>query len=64
MVKYLEPIDQNKIDVAGALGTFARLETYFVPLRRQGPGRGYQPDPNKSVLIVCPDNLEARKVFR
>ena len=28
-------------DYAGYLGTFARLETYFDLLTRQGPGRGY-----------------------
>ena len=31
-------------DDAGALGIFARLETYFDSLTRQGPGRGYQPN--------------------
>ena len=36
----------------GDLGTFARLETYFDSLARQGPGRGYHPESNKSVLIV------------
>ena len=30
-------------DNAGALGTFARLETYFDSLTCQGPGRGYYP---------------------
>ena len=31
-------------DNSGALGTFARLETYFDLLTRQGPGRGYHPN--------------------
>ena len=42
---------------------FARLETYFYSLTRQVSGRGYHPKPTKSVLIVCPDNIEAGKVF-
>ena len=49
-------------DYAGALGTFARLDTYFYSLTRQGPGREYHPDPTKSVLIVRPENIEAGKV--
>ena len=36
----------------GDLGTFTRLATYFDSLTRQGPGRGYYPEPPKSVLIV------------
>ena len=51
-------------DDSGALGTFAIIETYFDSLTRQGPGRGYHPEPTKSVLIVRPENLEAGKVFR
>ena len=50
-------------DNAGALGTFARIITYFDFLTRQNPGRGYHPEPTKSVLIVRLDNLEAGKVF-
>ena len=41
----------------------ARLEKYFGLLTRQGPGQGYHPDPNKSVMIFCPDNFKAGKVF-
>ena len=48
-------------DDAVSLGTFARLETYFYSLTRQGPGRGYHPKPTKSVLIIRPENLEAGK---
>ena len=33
-------------DDAGALGPFARLETYFYSLTRHGPGRGYYPEPS------------------
>ena len=40
----------------------ARLETYFDSLKRQGLGRGYHPDPTKSVLIVCPDNIDPGKL--
>ena len=40
------------------LGTFVRLETYFDLITRQGPGRGYHPDPTKSVLILRPENIE------
>ena len=50
-------------DDAGDLGTFARLETYFDSLKLQGPGRGYHPDPTKSVLIVHLENLESVKEF-
>ena len=50
-------------DDAGALCTFARLETYFDLLTRQGPRQGYNPDPTKSVLIICPENIKAGKLF-
>ena len=50
-------------DDAGALGMSARLETYFDLLASQGPGQGYYPKPTKSVVILCPENTEARKVF-
>ena len=50
-------------DDAGALGTFARLDTYFYSLTRQGSGRGYHPEPTNSVLTVSPENLEAENVF-
>ena len=46
---------------AGALRTFTRLETYVDSLTRQVPGRGYQLEPTNSVLIICPENLEAGK---
>ena len=46
-----------------ALGTFARLETYFDLLTLQGLGWGYYPKPSMSVLIVRPENLEAGKLF-
>ena len=51
-------------DDAVSLGKFARLATYSDSLTRQGPGFRYYPKPYKSVLIVCPDNLEAGKIFR
>ena len=50
-------------DDAGALDTFAILETYFDWLTRQYLGRGYHPKPPKTVLIICPENLEYGKVF-
>ena len=50
-------------DNAGALGTLARLDTYFDLLTRQGPGRGYHPKTPNSLLIVRPENIEAGKAF-
>ena len=48
-------------DDARALGTFAIIETYLNLLTCQGPGRGYYPEPSKSVLIVHPKNIKDRK---
>ena len=42
---------------------FAILETYFDLLTRQGPERGYYPEPSKGVLILRLDNLEDVKLF-
>ena len=42
---------------------FARLETYFDSLTRQGPVKRYHPEPTKSVLITRPVNLEVEKMF-
>ena len=50
-------------DDAGASGTFARLKIYFDLLTRQGPGRGYHPEPSKIILIIRPENIEAGKLF-
>ena len=50
-------------DDSGALGTFARIDTYFNLLTCQGPQRGYHPKPSKRVMVMHPDNLEARKYF-
>ena len=50
-------------DKAGSLGTFLRIETYFNSITYQGLGRGYYPEPPKSVLIANSDNLEAGKEF-
>ena len=50
-------------DHAGDLDTFVRIETYFDLLTSEGQGLGYHHKPSKSVLIVCPENLEAGKVF-
>ena len=46
---------------AGALSTFKKFELYFNYLKRFGLGRGYYPEPSKSVLIVHPDNIESGK---
>ena len=50
-------------DDAGDLGTLARIETYFNLLTHQGPGRGYYPEPSKSVRVVHPENLDSGKQF-
>ena len=42
---------------------FAIVETYFNILARQSLGRGYYPEPSKSVLIVHPENPEAINHF-
>ena len=47
-------------DDAGALGMVAIIETYFNLLTHQGPGRGYHHEPSKNLLILHPENLEAR----
>ena len=39
-------------DYARALGTSARLKTYFDFITCQVPGRGYHPTPSKIVLII------------
>ena len=46
-------------DDTGALGTFTRIEAYFNSLKRNGPGRGYHPEPSKIVLIVHLNNPES-----
>ena len=48
---------------AGALGTFARIATYFNSLTHQGSGHGYYPTPPKSALIMHPENFDTRKEF-
>ena len=48
-------------DNSVALGTFARIETYFDSLTCQGPGRRYYPEPSKSILLVHPENIEDKK---
>ena len=50
-------------DNVGALGAFARIETYFDMLNHQGSGRRYYPKPSKIVLIVLLENLESGKYF-
>ena len=44
---------------AGALSMFDNLEQYFNLLKRNDLDRGYYPDPNKSILVVHPKNLQA-----
>ena len=43
---------------AGALGTSDNLERYFNSLKRNGPDRGYYPDPTKIILVVHPKILK------
>ena len=50
-------------DDSGSLGTFANIGLYFNQLKRIGPGCDYYPKPSKIIMIVHPDNLEARKRF-
>ena len=50
-------------DDAVSLGVFARIETYFDSLTRQGPGHGYYPKPSNIALIIHLVNLEAGKYF-
>ena len=57
-VKHTCYADNNK-----ALDTFARIETYFNLLIRQGLGHWYYSKLSKIVLILHPENIEARKVF-
>ena len=44
-------------DNARALGMFDHLDNYFKALNRNGPERGYSPDPTKSMLVLYPQNL-------
>ena len=48
-------------DNARALGTFAKIDTYFYLLTHQGPGCKYYLEPSKSILMVHPENITARK---
>ena len=48
------------LDNVGELGTFAIIETCFNLIKLQGLARGYYPKPSMSVLILHPDNLEAK----
>ena len=45
-------------DNAGALGKFARIETYFDSLTCQDLVEGYRPDSNNTVLVVRPENIK------
>ena len=51
-------------DDARALGAFVRLDTYFDSLTCQVQVKGYYPELSKSILIVRPENPEARKSVR
>ena len=48
---------------SGALGKFSNIKLYFNSPKRFIPGRGYYPEPSKSVLIFHPDYPEAMKLF-
>ena len=47
-------------DNVEALGMFARIEAYFCLLTLQGPRHSNCSEPLKGVLIVNPENPEAR----
>ena len=42
---------------------FENVDLYFNFLKRFFPGRGYYPEPSKSVLIMHPENIEPWKSF-
>ena len=48
---------------SGELGTFDHLERYFKALNRNGPARGYLPEPTKIILVVHSQKLKAGYIF-
>ena len=48
-------------DDSGGGGTFAAIRRFFERLCEKGPGRGYFPEPSKSVLVVAAHNVERAK---
>ena len=45
-------------DDAAAGGKFDKIMEYYLKLREVGPGRGYFPEPTKSILVVKPLSVE------
>jgi hypothetical protein len=43
-------------------GSFTGIQKYFEKLQEKGPGRGYFPEPSKSILVVQEHNKEAAKI--
>ena len=39
-------------DDAGAAGNYDNIEKYFVLLVKEGPARGYFPEPTRFILVV------------
>ena len=50
-------------DNDGTLGTFENIGLYFNSLKHFGLGRGYYPEPTKTVLILHLDKPAAGKEF-
>ena len=51
-------------DDAAAGGKFDAIARYYNVLLAEGPGRGYYPEPTKSILVVKPQSVErARAQF-
>ena len=50
-------------DDAGAAGKFGHILEHFQDLRARGPPRGYLPEPNKSILVVAPQNVARAEEF-
>ena len=60
-VRFTDVIQPCYADGVDALDMFINVEFYCSVLKRFGPDCGYYTKPSKSVLIVHPGNLNARK---
>ena len=46
-------------------GAFQQVQAHFIDLQAQGPARGYDPEPTKSILVVDLGNVSrAEEHFR